>query len=180
MESFTLPLKIPEPQNCSSLSKNSFFIKYIKFFKISWYINCSSTQTRGSFMSISSNMLISGNKYNTYQSNPNQKQSDEKVAEQNGPVDGLNLEVLCKEEDNKHLILPIGKGNYDLGELLNKATCPDCEKHLKEIEKIFFKNCTYSIEAHKKNKEILNVLNEKVTELKIDVSDFLKANITTK
>ena len=110
----------------------------------------------------------------------NIKQSDEKIAEQNGPVDGLNLEVLCKEEDNKHLILPIGKGNYDLGELLNKATCPDCQKHLKEIEKIFFKNCTYSIEAHKRNKEILNVLNEKVTELKIDVSDFLKAIITTK
>ena len=105
----------------------------------------------------------------------NIKQTDEKIAEQNGPVDGLNLEAICKEENNKYLILPIGKGTYDLGDLLYKGP-----SKVQEIEKLFFKNCTYSIEAHKKNKEILNISNETVTELRIDVSDFLKAKITTK
>jgi len=94
-------------------------------------------------------------------------------------IAGLNLEAICKTE-NKYITLPIGKGSYDLGDLLYKSSCPDCKKGVEEIENLFLKNCTYSIEAKKRNKEMLNVSNQVVTELKIDVSDFLHATISTK
>ncbi len=90
-------------------------------------------------------------------------------------IPGINLEGIC-EKEKKEVIIPIGKGSYDLGTLVFEAKCPSCKSGV-DAKQLIFTNCTYSLDGKKQDKTPLKISDSFVDELKINLSELIKADI---
>lgn len=95
---------------------------------------------------------------------------------------GLNLEGLCINSNcqagNKRVIMSVGQGQFDIGSLVFRATCPLCNKAIEDVDRLIIQKCVYTIDVGTQDRQIIKKANENVSDIaNIDISNWMKGTI---